>query len=228
MNILNWFKCRKVKKILNDYLANGHISAGERNKTESHLSVCSKCSSELAILQKIQNTLKTSEVKKLPVGYTHELHYKLVKAATESRQKVTSNFTLRILYPQLKYAAICLLFFLLIPVYKIYKNKKQTIEPGIITTLNLNQISVFKLRINSLTKVNQATVKVELSNGIRFVKNGQINAGQEEIEWCGDLDKGENIIAIYVIGVKPGNWSINASIKQDSIEKKIKVPFSII
>ena len=184
------------------------------------------------ISSKIQNMLKTTKDRPLPPGYEHELHYKLVKTAYEASQSAP-NFAFQLLhfylYPHLRYA-FCGLLFLLIPSFLLYqhKNKVQTIEYSSASTMCINQVGIFKFRINSPKKVDYATLQVELSDGIGFVKNGQLDANQKEIKWCGGLDEGENVIAIYIVGTKRGNWHINARMVENSTVKKVKVPLTVV
>ncbi|MFH0948469.1 MAG: hypothetical protein V1833_05680 [Elusimicrobiota bacterium] len=196
------------------------------NKSNDHL--------DEQISVKIQNILSTTEVKPLPLGYEHELHYRLAKVAYESSQK-TPSFVFQLLhprlYPQLKYAFVMGLLFFLIPSFLLHqhhKNTRQTIEYGLQASLNLNQVGVFKFRINSPKKVEQAVIKIELPDGIKFVKNGIVDATQNKIEWCGGLDEGENIIAVYIVGTKQGNWSINTKMVENSSVRKLRVPLMVI
>lgn len=226
MNIINRLKCRRIKSKLSAY-ADGSVSSDEKNEIGNHIKVCVVCAGELLMLEKIQKTLKSQVMKSLPDGYSHELHHKLLKIAYEKQRKRPSTF--QSAFPKLKYALICLLI-LLIPFYYIkHKNNKTiTYEFGTLASINLNQVSTFKLRISSPKKIEQATLKIEFAGGIKFVKNGKMDEYQNEIVWSGDLDKGENIITVYVIGVKQGNWPINATIKQNSTVKKLIVPVQVI
>lgn len=226
MNVLNRLKCRRINRSIGDYL-DGRIPPEEKSEIENHIKTCRACALEFSMLEKIQSALKSSEIKSLPAGYAHELHHKLVKTACENRQNPPRYFQL--LFPKVKYAVICLLLILIPFSYLRHKNNKIiTYEFGTLASINLNQVSTFKLRINSPQKIKQANLKIEFSGGIKFVKNGRMDAYKKEIVWCGDLDKGENIIAIYVVGVKQGNWPINATIKQNSTVKKLILPVHVI
>ena len=111
--------------------------------------------------------------------------------------------------------------------FQYKKNKNQSFEQYASTTINLNQVSIFKFKINNTANTLNSSLKIALPKGIKFVRNGKI-VDQNKINYNIDLDEGENVIAVYIIGIKPGKWSINTEVKNDNIKKKIKIPISVL
>jgi len=190
------------------------------------------CSGKLEELQKISATLKTFKTQPLPSGYTHELHYKLVNAARERELTPHWKSQIRFIFPKLKYAVFALALAVFLPgAYHFYKNQifnKTEIKSETFNVLNLDQQGTVKFRINTAKKIDEAVFRINLSNGLCFLKNGAADCAQKEIVWRGSLDKGENIIVVYVIGSRKGSWLVTAKMEEDSNMKEIKVPFSVL
>ena len=96
--------------------------------------------------------------------------------------------------------------------------------------MNINEQGVIRLNIKAEEKMENVTLKIELTNGVRAFKNGQVDMEQKEIIWHGNLDGGENVIAVYVKGVQQGNWQAKAVLqeKEKTTIKKMKIPFTIL
>jgi len=229
MNLFNYWKCRKIEKLLLFYVDKS-LSEDKIKYIEEHLSSCNGCVQKLAQFNKIDSTFKTLEQHPLPPGYMHELHFKLARANQEKNKSLTEKVKLYTLFPKLKYAAISLifLFFAVSMFYLNNKKKNLSLDAIAFNVINLNQDGVIKFNINSDRDLENVTLKIELPGGIRTIRNGQVNMEQGEIIWQGDLDKGENVISIFVKGVRQGNWEAKAVFKEKSFIRKIKIPFTII
>ncbi|OGS47236.1 MAG: hypothetical protein A2539_10630 [Elusimicrobia bacterium RIFOXYD2_FULL_34_15] len=231
MNILNYWKCKKIEHLLPLYIDKS-LPENKMRFIEVHLSSCSDCSQKLAQFQKIDSTFKVIEPRKLPPGYLYELHYKLVKANQKTNQSFIAKLKLFGVIPRFKYAfaSFSFIFLVLISVHFITKNSEKNIllDATAFNVINLNQDGVIRFRINTDRGMENVTLKIELPSGIRTIKNGQVNMEQGEIVWHGDLDKGENEITISVKGVRQGNWEAKAVFSERSSIRKIKIPFTIL
>ena len=228
MNIIKYLKCRKINNLLNIYL-DGYLNTEEKKEIDCHLSICHACSLELSKLKKTKELLNTSKKKVVPIGFEHELHLKLAQTSFEAQQK-EYRFKPIFSNSKLKYTLTSILILLFIPAFlfiQYKKNQNQSFEQYAATTINLNQVSIFKFKINNTANTLNSSLNIELPNGIKFVRNGKI-IDQKEINYNIDLDEGENIIAVYIIGIKPGKWSINTKIKNNNTVKKIKIPISVL
>src|SRR3989339_763398 len=228
MNIIKQLKCKKFKNLLNIYI-DGYLQTDEKNKLELHLSNCTDCLLEMSKLKRTKELLNTSKKKVVPIGFEHELHLKLAQTGFDAQQK---EYRFKPIFPnlQLKYILTGILILLFIPSFVLFqykKNKNQSFEQYASTTINLNQVSIFKFKINNTANTLNSSLNIELPNGIKFERNGKI-IDQKEINYNIDLDEGENIIAVYIIGIKPGKWSINTKIKNNNTVKKIKIPISVL
>ncbi|OGS43064.1 MAG: hypothetical protein A2539_09245 [Elusimicrobia bacterium RIFOXYD2_FULL_34_15] len=232
MKIIKKMVCRDVEKKLFLYFT-GNLEERKMKYIKKHIDSCESCAKELVLVKEMMESLKSYQIQALPAGYESELHQKMVKVNQEMRHKelLKGYFV----FPKFKFAAaaVCLLLVAVTTiVYNFLTAKKYNIlmQASAFNVMNINEQGVIRLNIKAEEKMENVTLKIELTNGVRAFKNGQVDMEQKEIIWHGNLDGGENVIAVYVKGVQQGNWQAKAVLqeKEKTTIKKMKIPFTIL
>jgi len=232
MKLLKKMVCKGVEKKLFLYFT-GNLEIKEMKFIKKHLDSCESCAKELVLVSQMMESLKTYQTQSLPTGYQSELHQKIVKVNQEIRSKeLLKNY---FVFPRFKFAVvtICLLVITLSTViYNVLKVGKYNVfmDASAFNVMNVDEQGVIRLRINTAERMENVTLRIDLTDGIRPLKNGTVDMNRGEIIWHGDLDGGENVIAVYVKGIQQGNWNAKAVLKENkrTTIRKMKIPFTIL
>ena len=231
MDIFKKITCNRIKKKLSLYYDN-QLSAKEMEYFKEHVNRCENCANALKLVEKISLATKNREIKSIPPIYLQEIHHNLGRANFEIHQPKIKKIGKYILSPKFRFALVSFVFAIIVVMpfinyYRYNMDKKMSIDTIASNIINVNQNGVIRFRIDAKENIDNITIKIELSNGIRYVKNGQID-DKEELILHGSLDKGENIVAVYVKGVQHGNWQAKAIFQERFSIKKIKIPFTVL
>lgn len=211
--------CRKIKKLFDAYLE-GSIRENEKNDFEEHLLCCPLCSGELKEYKKLISALNSVKETELPENYTETLHRKLTAVPNEEEPKIFTDFV-----PFFRPVAAGIIFVTILVFFYNFLNKTaDRIEKPIPVknnSIKLNQEGILTFSINSGSKLENVVLEITLPKGICLASASGPGIKERTIYWRGDIEKGNNMISIFVKGMERGSWDVSMKLKNGIVREDI-------
>ncbi|MBU0952265.1 MAG: zf-HC2 domain-containing protein [Elusimicrobia bacterium] len=211
--------CKKIEEFLSAYIDN-QLSPGLKKDVDLHLKGCLNCSKRLADLKTVVGLVSSLEPKQLPQYYQTQLDAKLAESIRQDSRRFSlwTSFTWQMVFG---------VFFLGIFIGSgvLYVSQKTIKKPNeAIYSIRINEMGVLTFNLYSKENVKSIVFNVKLPDGISLASKPK----EKTFHWQGELVKGENVISLYVKGMKPGNWSVNAHLQSDgTILKEFNMPLTV-
>jgi len=212
-------KCEKISGFLSDYIDN-QLSPDLRKEVELHLNDCSFCTKRLGELKTLVGFLGSVKPKQLPAFYQTQLDAKLNETARQIKER---SFLLLKFRWQFVFGVFFLGIFLGSGILYI---SQKTINKSseAIYTIKINETGILTFNLFSKENVKSIVFNVKLPDGISLASKPK----EKSFRWEGELVKGENVISLYVKGMREGTWCVNADLQSyGSTLKEFNMPLIV-
>ncbi|MCD6412579.1 MAG: zf-HC2 domain-containing protein [Elusimicrobia bacterium] len=219
--------CKTAKSKISDYV-DGILETDERILFENHISSCPRCAEDLKKMKKLKDIMGLIQAPALSEDFDRKLHYKLIEAKYRNQGFALErifDFFRPVSVRVVSISAVAAVVVALI-VFSGRRNEVIFVNgPGdfagyktasFARVLNVNREGILKLNFVSGKKIKNIELKIELPDGIALAD------GSRNVEWRGNLRKGNNIVLLKVRGVKVGQWDVRANLRKNSVEKTVE------
>lgn len=204
-------KCTDVQKYLDDYLDDA-MSLGEQKAVESHIEQCASCQQALQAHTMVREALRSMPVEAASADFEEKVfatvrsHYGTGSSRHSSNRFVAGFATAMV-------AGLALWFTSTVFTPQLDEQAPQTV------TVAMNQTRTVKLMFDAATDLEQVTLKVELPDNIEL----EGYAGQKQLVWQTNLNKGQNILALPVIAIGNGQGELVAQLSYGDKTKRFRI-----
>lgn len=210
--------CKDILEALSDYI-DLKLSPKTAEQVKNHVAECPDCRQRLNELKTTVELLKSVEEKPLPPYYQTRLDAKLDEAA-RARARIRTPLWVRFGW-QIAFGVFALGIFAGSGI--IYISQK-TAKDKSLCTLQIGEVGILSFNLYSKENVKTIVFDVQLPEGIALASKPK----DRTFKWEGELVKGENVISLYVKGLKEGKWAVNAQLQaNEEIIKEFKMPLFI-
>lgn len=197
-------KCTELEKYLDDYLDDA-VSLAEQKAVESHIEYCVSCQQALEARKTIRQALRSLPVDEASPDFEAKVftavrsHYGAHSGHSGNRF-ITGFATAMVASLALWFAST-----VYTPPADEYVRDEQA--PQVIN-LAMNQVRTVKLMFEAPTDLAEVTLSVELPENIEL----EGYAGQKQLVWQTNLNKGQNILALPIIAIGNGQGELVAQL----------------
>jgi len=174
-------KCTDIQKYLDDYLDDA-MSLGEQKAVESHIEQCASCQQALQAQNTVRQALRSLPVDEASPDFEAKVfaavrsHYG-ARTSGHSANRFVAGFATAMV------ASLALWF-----ASTVYTPQFDVQTPQIVNVA-MNQTRTVKLMFDAATELSDVTLTVELPENIELAGY----AGQKQLTWQTNLNKGQNI-----------------------------------
>ncbi len=208
-------KCTDIQKNLDDYLDDA-MSLGEQKAVESHLQQCDSCQHEIDARRVIRQALRS-----LPVEQTSPDFEKKVFAQVRSHYGTHSGsrFDKRFVagFGTAMVASLALWF--TSTVYSPQLDEQNPQSGSQTVTLAMHQARTVKLVFEAPSDLAEVTLTLELPENVEL----EGYAGEKQLVWQTNLNKGQNILALPVIAIGDGQGELLAQLNYGDKTQQFRV-----
>lgn len=204
-------KCTDVQKYLDDYLDDA-MSLGEQKAVESHIEQCASCQQALQAHITVREALRSMPVEQASADFEEKVfatvrsHYGTGNNRHSSNRFVAGFATAMV-------AGLALWFTSTVFTPQLDEQTPQTV------TVAMNQTRTVKLMFDATTDLDEVTLRVELPDNIELAGY----AGQKQLVWQTNLNKGQNILALPVIAIGNGQGELVAQLSYGDKTKRFRI-----
>ena len=208
-------KCTDIQKYLDDYLDDA-MSLGEQKAVESHLQQCDSCQREMDARRAVRQALRS-----LPVEQASPDFEKKVFAGVRSHYSTHSgsHFDKRFVagFGTAMVASLALWF--TSTVYSPQLDEQNPQSGPQTVTLAMHQARTVKLVFEAPSDLAEVTLTLELPENVEL----EGYAGQKQLVWQTNLNKGQNILALPVIAIDDGQGELLAQLNYGDKTQQFRV-----
>jgi len=204
-------KCTDVQKYLDDYLDDA-MSLGEQKAVESHIEQCASCQQALRAQDAIRQALRTLPVDEASPDFEDRV-FAEVRSHYGRRNKRHSSSRFVAGFATAMVAGLALWFTSTVFIPQIEQPSPQTV------TVAMNQTRTVKLMFDAATDLASVTLKVELPDNIEL----EGYAGQKQLVWQTNLNKGQNILALPVMAIGNGQGELVAQLSYGDKTQRFRI-----
>ncbi|GMR01622.1 MAG: hypothetical protein BMS9Abin19_1028 [Gammaproteobacteria bacterium] len=203
-------KCTDIQKYLDDYLDDA-MSLGEQKAVEEHIKHCVSCKQALEAHKTVRQALRS-----LPVDEASPDFEANVFAAVRSHYGTHSRHSgNRFIagFATAMAASLALWF-----ASTVYIPQFDEAAPQVVN-LAMNQARTVKLVFEAPMDLAEVTLSVELPENVEL----EGYAGQKQLVWQTNLNKGQNILALPVIAIGNGQGELVAQLSYGDKTKRFHI-----
>jgi len=204
-------KCTDIQKYIDDYL-DDEMSLGEQKAVELHIEQCASCQQALQAHKTIRQALRSLPVAKASPDFEANVfaavrsHYG-AHSGGHSGNKFVAGFATAMV------ASLALWF-----ASTVYTPQFDEQTPQIVNVA-MNQARTVKLMFDAPTDLTKVTLRVELPENIEL----EGYAGQRQLVWQTNLNKGQNVLALPVIAIGNGQGELVAQLSYGDKTKSFRI-----
>ena len=225
-------KCQEVQQLIHDYLdqlmlGQAILGSAKFKSLAHHFELCNECAEKLQQEQQfrllLKNLNKDAPVPASSAGFvdralrTAALQNNTVHHASH-RQGFIKGFGSALVAG----LALWVVAVLLPPLNKDSSPDLPAVG-GNVLTVSLQESTDIKLAFHSLKEVQNATIRISLSDNIEL--EGYQN--QQTLEWKTNLVAGDNVLILPIKALKPHQGKIIAQISHNNLHKSIELTLDI-
>ncbi len=203
-------KCTDLQKYLDDYLDDA-VSLAEQKAIEAHIEYCVSCQQALEARKTIRQALRSLPVDEASPDFEAKVftavrsHYGAHSGHSGNRF-ITGFATAMVASLALWFAST------------VYTPQFDEQAPQVIN-LAMNQVRTVKLMFEAPTDLAEVTLSVELPENIEL----EGYAGQKQLIWQTNLNKGQNILALPIIAIGNGQGELVAQLSYGNKTKQFHI-----
>lgn len=204
-------KCNDINNRLDDHLDKA-LNEQEQWALDKHIATCTSCADQVERAESLQDRLKLLPVEAPSADFYHRVfaevrRHHVEKPVNHSRFNFASGFAT---------AAIAGLAIWLVS--SLYLPESAVPRPQMISVA-MNQIQTVSLVFDAPSDVQQ----VELSIGLPHNMELEGYPGYRELSWQTSLHKGQNVLALPLLAIQPGQGHLLAQLRYSDKVKTFSV-----
>jgi anti-sigma-K factor RskA len=208
-------KCTDIQKYLDDYLDDA-MSLGEQKAVETHVEQCTACQQALQAQRAVHQALATLPVEEASPDFEARVFAEVRRQhGAHSSRHFGNRFTAG--FATAMVASLALWFTSTVYLPQIDEQAPQH-DPQVIN-LAMNQARTVKLLFDAPTDLANVTLTVELPENIEL----EGYAGQKQLVWQTNLNKGQNMLTLPVIAVGDGQGELVAQLNYGDKTQKFRI-----
>jgi len=208
-------KCTDIQKYLDDYLDDA-MSLGEQKAVESHIEECALCQQAVEEYRAVRQALRSLPVEQASPDFEANVfaevrdHYGKRNGRRFDNRFVAGFATAMV-------ASLALWF--TSTVYSPQFDEQLPQSGPQVINLAMNQARTVKLLFDAPTDLAGVTLTVELPENIELAGY----AGQKQLVWQTNLNKGQNILALPVIAIGNGQGELVAQLNYGDKTQRFRI-----
>lgn len=203
-------KCTDIQKYIDDYLDDA-MSLGEQKAVESHIEQCVSCRQALEAHRTVRQALRSLPVIQASPDFEAKV-FAAVRNQHSTRGRHSGNrFTAG--FATAMVASLALWF-----ASTVYTPQFDG-ETSQVVNVAMNQARTVKLMFDAPMDLAEVTLTVELPENIEL----EGYAGQKQLVWQTNLNKGQNILALPVIAIGNGQGELLAQLSYGDKTKQFRI-----
>ena len=208
-------KCTELQKYLDDYL-DETTSSAERKAVETHIEHCVSCQQALEAHKTIRQALRSLPVEEASPDFEAKVFSAVSSHYGTGNGRSGNRFTAG--FATAMVASLALWFASTVYTPQLIQQTPDEQAPQMIN-LAVNQARTVKLMFEAPTDLAEVTLSVELPSNIEL----EGFAGQKQLIWQTNLNKGQNILALPIIATDDGQGELVARLSYGDKTKQFHI-----
>lgn len=208
-------KCTELQKYLDDYLDDA-MSVAEKKAAEAHIENCVSCQQALEQHKTVRLALRSLPVVEPTADFEAKVfavvHGQYSAGSGHSGNRFVAGFATAMV------ASLAIWFASTIYTPPVDEYARQEQAPQTIK-LAMNQARIVKLVFDAPTDLAEVTLSVDLPENIEL----EGYAGQKQLVWQTNLNKGQNILALPVMATGKGHGELVAQLSYGDKTKQFHI-----
>jgi len=208
-------KCTDIQKYLDDYLDDA-MSLGEQKAVESHIEECATCQQAVEEYRAVRQALHSLPVEQASSDFEAKV---FAEVRSHYGKRDGRHFDKRFVagFATAMVASMALWF--TSTVYSPQFDEQLPQSGPQVINLAVNQARTVKLLFDAPTDLAGVTLTVELPENIEL----EGYAGQKQLVWQTNLNKGQNILALPVIAIGNGQGELVAQLNYGDKTQRFRI-----